>query len=254
MTAPLIHREAHDGIRVLRLARGKGNSLNAELLQELHSALQESRDAAGLVLTGEGRFFSSGLDLVELPQLQRPAMRAVLQCLEDTVAALFGHPRPVVAAINGHAVAGGCVLALCCDARVMARGDYKIGLNELAHGIGLPVSVQEITRAQTSPGWLAEVALGAALYDPETALRRGLINEVLEPAQVLPRALEVASAWAAHPPQAFAATKAALRAPVLETIRRLRATDAGERWLDSWFSPPTQAHLAAVRQRLQSRA
>ena len=246
MGTSLIRRQRHGDIQLLQLARGKGNALNLTLLRELLAALADSREAAALVLTGEERFFCTGLDLVELPQLDRPAMSELLECLEDAFVALFGFPRPVVAALNGHAVAGGCVLALCSDQRVMARGAFKIGLNELAHGIGLPASVQEIARAQTSPGWLAEVALGAALYDPETALRRGLVHELAEPEQVLARALALAGAWAAHPAEPFAATKNELRGPVLETIRLRRRRDDGR-------APPPLAGALARNRRTAAR-
>src|SRR4051794_27933939 len=134
-----------DGVALLSLSAGKANAMSAELLDILDAMFSrlEASDARAAVLTGYDRFFSAGLALPTLIDLDRPAMKRFIERFNVVMMRLFAQPRPVVAAINGHAIAGGCVLALQCDWRIMAEGDFKIGLNEVQLGIGLPSVVIE---------------------------------------------------------------------------------------------------------------
>src|SRR6185295_10243525 len=162
--------EPMDEVAVLRIQRGKGNSLSPTLIEELLDALRAppiAERARALVITGEGRFFSTGLDLIELEKLDRAGMLLFLDRLQGLLAALYVWSRPVIAAVNGHAVAGGCLLALCADWRVVARGEARMGLNEITLGLPLPQAGLEITRAQLSPSAWAEVVYGGHTHTPE---------------------------------------------------------------------------------------
>jgi len=183
------------------------NALGSKMMDFLEAGL----DAAGgapVRLTGSGDAFCAGLDLKEVASLDPGAMQGFLEKLERVCAKLFDYPGPTVAWVNGHAIAGGAILALCCDVRVASNvGKARIGLNEVAIGLRFPPGILRIVRARLSPLQASEAILGAALHDPQSALRLGLVDEVVAVAEgdaVSKRRLE---ALAAHPAAAYTASK-----------------------------------------------
>jgi enoyl-CoA hydratase len=247
--------EKVDDVALLRIQREKGNSLSPSLVEELLDALRDpavAEESQALVVTGSGRFFSTGLDLMELERLDRAGMLLFLDRLQGLLAALFVWSRPVVAAVNGHAVAGGCLLALCADWRVIGRGEARMGLSEITLGLPLPQAGLEIARAQLSPSAFAEVVYGGATHAPEEALRLKLADELVEPDRVVEAAIARARAWSRHSSVAFHHMKAAMRDPVLLRIRE-KHDQHEEEWVDLWFSTPAQQRIAQVRERLLAR-
>ncbi len=138
----MIELKNEDGIAVVTTRHGKANALDIELCEELAKCFVGLRnaDARAVVVTGQGRIFSAGVDLIRLSSGGPDYVRAFLPALHRLYDAVFFHPKPVVAAINGHAVAGGCVLACCADRRIMARGRGRIGVTELLVGVPFPPS------------------------------------------------------------------------------------------------------------------
>jgi enoyl-CoA hydratase/carnithine racemase len=241
-----------DGVALLTLSQGKANAMSVQLLDtldELVTRLEESR-ARAAVVTGYERFFSAGLALPTLIDLDRAAMKRFIERFNSVMARLFAQPMPVVAAVNGHAIAGGCVLALMCDLRLMARGDFKIGLNEVQLGIGLPSVVIETLRIAVPPASLLPIAVEGRLVSPDQALALGLVDELLAPEELLPRALESARRLAEAPSPGVAQVKAALRRPAREAILRY-GDDETDKWLDSWFSPEARERLSSAVARLR---
>ncbi len=241
-----------DGVAVLRLQAGKANAMSVELLDLFESLLArlESSDARAAVIIGYQRFFSAGLALPTLIDLDRAAMRRFIERFNSVMARVFNQSRPMVAAINGHAIAGGCVLALQCDWRIMAEGDFKIGLNEVQLGIGLPSVVLESLRLSVPPSSLLPLALEGVLVAPARALELGLLHEVVAGDSLLDRAVARAGELAVAPSSGFSQVKAALRRPAREAMERFGG-DETERWLDSWFSPPARERLTAAVARLR---
>jgi enoyl-CoA hydratase len=250
-----MHLERHGAVALLRMNAGKANAINPrflELLGGLLDALSAAPPAA-LVLTGDGRAFSAGLDLPALVDFGTEALTDFIQRFSDTMLRVFTLPWPVVAAVNGHAVAGGCVLALQADQRVMAAGEGRIGLNEVRLGIGLPVAVVETLRCQLPASSLFRVAAEGALFLPEEALRLGLVHEVAEPGRLLERALERARELAALPPVGFAQVKASLRRPALASIASSASSDAAG-WVTTFHSQDAQRLLRDTVARLTKKA
>jgi enoyl-CoA hydratase len=226
------------------------NALGSDMMQFLLDRLEE---AAGrpVLLTGTGNSFSAGLNLKEVASLDARGMEVFLQLLERLMSALFAYPAPLVGFINGHAIAGGCVLTLCCDHRVAARTPAsRIGLNELALGLHYPPRVMAIVRHRVPRQHLERVVLGAELFDPQAALALGLLDEIAEDGRaVAERELAVR---ASHDPGAYAAAKAALRGDAFRAADEDRSFFARE-VLPTWTSPTIRERIAALLARTGSR-
>jgi enoyl-CoA hydratase len=212
----MIEAKRESDVTILQLAHGKANALDLELCDAIAARFTELRTGSerAIVLTGQGRMFSAGVDLPRLAAGGADYVRRFLRslhCLYDTV---FHHPKPVVAAVNGHAIAGGCVLACCADKRIAAREAGLIGVTELLVGVPFPAMAFEVMRFATAPQYLADVILSGATFASDEALRRGLVDEVVEPDQLIERALAAAHALAALPSDTFAMTKRQIRQPV----------------------------------------
>jgi enoyl-CoA hydratase len=241
--------EISDGVAHLTLSAGKANAMSVQVLDTLDALLAqlEASGAAAAVVTGYDRFFSAGLALPTLIELDRPAMKGFIEYFNRVMRRLFVQPMPVVAAINGHAIAGGCVLALMCDCRIMADGPFKIGLNEVQLGIGLPSVVVEGLRIAVPPASLLPLAVEGRLVSPSEARGLGLVDELIAADRLAERARVRARELAQAPSPGVAQVKTALRRPALDAMDRYGAEET-ERWLDTWFSPPARQRLAdAVR-------
>jgi len=235
-------QEAQDGVAVLRMADGKANAMSLEFCRTLTARFGEigSSKARAVVMTGSGGIFSAGVDLIRLLDGGAPYVREFMPVLATMFVAVFSCPKPVVAAINGHAVAGGCVLACAADRRLMAREGGRIGTTELAVGVPFPTVAIEIMRCAAAAHRFEEVIFGAAAYAPPEAVERGLVHEIVEPDALIARAVVAAKALAALPPAAFALTKRQTRQPALARIAR----DACAAEVEAiWTVPETAARI-----------
>lgn len=230
------------------MRHGPANALDPVLVARLGASLDEA-EASGrpLVLTGNGRFFSAGLDLAGLPE-DRDAMGAFVDAFDELVRRLFLFPCPTVAAVNGHAVAGGAILATACDVRIGATGGYRIGVSEVQLGVIFPAAAFEVLRAAIPPERSAEVLLRGRLTGPEDALANGFLHELAEPEALAARAAERAEELGALPRAAYAHTKRELRGGFAERASRL-AAEKREGFLDTWFSQESRTLRAAILDR-----
>jgi enoyl-CoA hydratase len=218
----VIEEKQIGSVAVLTLAHGKANALDIELCGELarrFDALAAS-DVRAVVLTGTGRMFSAGVNLVRLLDGGPAYVRSFLPVLEQAFRSVFFCPKPVIAAVNGHAIAGGCVIACAADRRLMARDAGRIGVTELLVGVPFPPMAFEIMRAATPPRFLHEVIFGAATYAPDEGRERGLVDELVDAAQLHERAMAAAETLAALPPATFTLMKQQVRQPVQDHLTR----------------------------------
>lgn len=229
------------GVSVMTLAHGKANALDIELCEALAAEFEAMRDSAAtgaVVITGRGHIFSAGVDLLRLSEGGAAYVRRFLPALRRLYDTVFFFPKPVVAAVNGHAIAGGCVLACCADRRIAARDGGRIGVTELLVGVPFPPLAFEVMRFATSPTFLADTILSGTTYPSEVALARGLVDEVVAQAQLVPNAIAAADQLAALSPQAFAMSKRQLRQAAAERLERLgRQADAEAEAI--WAAPAT---------------
>jgi len=242
--------EREGPVALLRMENGKANAISAALLERLDQLLGQLGDARAAVITGQGSAFCAGLDLPALADLDRAAMRGFIRRFEAVMMRVFELPIPLIAAVNGHAVAGGCVLALQADIRIGADRESRIGLNETQLGIGLPASVVETLRWQVPGSSLGPLALEGRLVLPREALQLGLLHEVVPESELLPRSLQRASALAALPPAGVRMVKESLRKPIAAAARASQEAEA-EHWLDGWFSADSQRRLRETVARLK---
>ncbi|WP_163509161.1 enoyl-CoA hydratase/isomerase family protein [Fodinicola acaciae] len=237
----MIETSEQDGVGVLTLARGPVNVLDLEVLTALPNALA-AVEAPAVVITGAGRCFSAGVDLKRIVDGGPAYVAEFLPALSDALYALFTYPKPVVAAINGHALAGGCVLAAACDVRLMSSG--TIGLTELAVGLPFPPVPLEIMRHVVGPVASRMVLVAGRLQAAE-AVPIDLVDGLVSADELLPAAVRQARQLASVPADVYAFSKDQLRRPALERIAATRAMDDA-RTVAMWSTDRARDELRAV--------
>jgi enoyl-CoA hydratase/carnithine racemase len=237
---------ARGAVAVVTVDRPPANAMDPELLADAVRATEElaAAEAAAIVLTGRPGFFSAGADLKVVPTLGAEGQRAMVDGINDLCIAWYGFPRPVVCAVNGHAIAGGLVFALCADYRV-AAGEGRYGLTELRAGVPYPAMALAVVAAELSAPAARRLVLRADLSDAADLRELGAFDEVVPPGEVLDRALAVAADLGRLPAGAYAATKRRLRADVLALAARLRAGEADPLG-DAWTDADTPRRAAAI--------
>ena len=248
---PSLHLELRGPIAVVTLARPPANALNHALLTELLAVLPRLHDPSvrGVVLTGQGRFFSAGLDLFEVFGYSPEQGTAFARDFDDAVSGLFALPKPLVAAINGHAVAGGAVFAATADFRLVSEGEAKLGITEIQVGVPFPTSALEAIRYSCAGPHLQELFYRGLTYPATEAVLRRLADEVCPAAELLPRAFTLIQELASRPPAAFSVTKLALRAESLARMKAARVSGNDPVWT-MWRTPETLAAMNAYRERM----
>jgi enoyl-CoA hydratase len=226
--------ETSGAVTLVRVDRPPANAINLELLDELVAALERlSADVpAAVVIAGRDGFFSAGVDLKAVPRYGPDEHRRMVSGINRMVLATYGMPCPVIAAVTGHAIAGGLVLALCADLRI-ASLEGRYGLTEVKVGVPYPQAAIGVVRAELPTHAARSLVLSNRLIDGPEAVRLGLFDEALRPGAVLPRAMEVATDTAAFPVDVYAATKRELRA---STVRVINAAVESEPLLEGWLS------------------
>lgn len=249
--AVLVHRESlGEGVACLRMDRPPANALNLALVTQLDAALKDSLGAGAraLVLTGRPGMFSGGLDVPELMQLARPGVEAFWRAFFELNRALATCPVPVIAALSGHAPAGGAILALHCDFRIAAAGNFRMGLNEVQVGLPVPPTILVALGQLVGPRQARALAIRGALVPVADALALGMVDEVVPADELLARAAGVAGELLALPPVAMNTTRLNAKAELLDAL--VQADDA-RMATDWWFSPETQAGMERLVARLR---
>ncbi len=243
-----VHVSVGQQLAEVRLERGKVNALDEEMVDELAGCLLRlARDPGvrAILVTGTGKFFSFGFDIPKFLDHSREAFLAWLKKFAALYRDLFACPKPVIAALNGHAVAGGCMLALACDARLMSAGKGKIALNEIAFGSSLFAGSVAMLRSCVGERNAARIALSGTMYTPEEALALGLVDRVVAPEDLLSAAREVAREHGAKDPDAYRSVKMLLRAPALDEMAQ-REEGSLREFVEIWYSERTRANLRKI--------
>lgn len=250
----MLHIAKHDAVTEIQLARPPVNALNLELLRALQNALAKAvqEGTRGIVLSGAQGMFSAGVDVPALLTCDRAGVREYWREFFATCAALAHLPVPVAAAITGHSPAGGAVLSLFCDYRVMAEGPYRIGLNEVQVGLIAPDCIQMALRRVVGAYRAERLLVSGALIDSEQALACGFVDELTALEQVTTRALHWLNETLALPSHAMLGTREIARADLATTFAAVDALPI-DTFVDAFFHPQTQAALQALVDRLKSK-
>jgi enoyl-CoA hydratase/carnithine racemase len=243
---------ASDGITVLRMDRPPANGLNRELVAALLEAVVAApRDGhRGIVLTGRDGMFSAGLDVPEMLMLGRPEIEQFWRLFFSLNRALASSPVPVLAAVSGHAPAGGAVLALHCDWRVGVRGKFRMGLNEVQVGLPVPRTILIALTRLVGPRSAAQLATRGDLLSMEAAAAAGLLDELVEPVELLSVARQRLTELLALPPAAMNLTRLGAKAELLAALEQQDDAPQATAW---WFSDETQRGMQQLAARLGSR-
>lgn len=250
----MIHTETRKDVCLVRMEHGKVNALDVELLNDLHRTFETLENSAprAIVLTGTEKAFCAGVDLNRIVEGGASYVETFLPILTKTIMKVFTFPKPVVAALSGHAIAGGCVLAAACDDRIMARGNARVGLTELPVGVPYPTEAIELMRTLIPPSALQEILYFGTLYTPEQAVSKGLVRELVDPQELVETAVAVAMTLAAHPGQGFRLAKETYIAPTLDRIRRF-APEQEKHIRGLWQMPSTQKSIRTFMEKTASK-
>jgi enoyl-CoA hydratase/carnithine racemase len=249
-----IKTEINEGLLVVTMARGKANALNRGMVDELNQAVEHAgnnENVRGVVLASDrAKFFSGGFDVTEVFQYDRETMTEFFGRFIDLYEGMISLPKPVVAAVNGHAFAGGAVLALASDARVMAEGEFGFALNEINLGIALPPGMIRMAISAVGTMRARELVLEGKPVKPAAALQTGLACELASPEAVLERAILRARSLAEKPPLTFAAIKRSF-VEVTGLIPAGGDRQNLSRFIEHWFSPESMQHKQALIESLK---
>jgi enoyl-CoA hydratase/carnithine racemase len=244
----------HDGgIHEIRMARAPVNALDLDLCRALRDAIAgaPAAGARGIVLSGAQGMFSAGVDVPSLITRDREGVRAFWDAFFEVCGALACSPVPVVAAITGHSPAGGAVLSLFCDYRVMAHGIYKIGLNEVQVGLPVPESIQFALRRVVGNYRAERMLVSGAMVDADQARAIGLVDELAAVEQVVQRSVLWLGEVLKLPSRAMLATRTTARADLCRMWHDPKALVADD-FIDGFFGDETQAVLRALVDRLKA--
>lgn len=247
----MIEITCQNQVTVIKMARGKVNAMNLEFCQKLASALKtvQEDDSVAAVLMGNDRVFSAGVDLREVVERDNDYLDQYLPALIESFKAVFQFRKPLVAAVSGHAIAGGCILASACDLRLI-HDRARIGLPELRIGVPLPNAAIEIMRFAVAPAALRTIVNVGRTYRGQDAVDVGLADEVVSQEQLLEAAVDAALGLTVVPPNVFWLGKQQLRAPVIRNIE-LNEKAFGQQVLAIWKSPENRKIVEAyVAERL----
>jgi enoyl-CoA hydratase len=246
---PYVNVRVEGGVAAVILCRGKVNALDEPTIDELKDQFRElevDEAVRAVVFSGEGKFFSFGFDIPGFLGHSKPEFSRFLTKFTDLYTYLFTYPKPVVAALNGHTVAGGLMLALACDRRFMAAGKGKVALNELVFGSSVFAGSVEMLRFAVGDRNAEEVLYTGAMVLPEEALRLGLVDEVCPAEELLGKAMAAARELGGKSQPAFQSMKRLLRGPVAEGMRRREGASITE-FVDIWYSEATWRNLQEIR-------
>ncbi len=245
--------DTRDGIQTVSLNRGKANPINHQMVKDLRAVIQSSNqdpDVCGSILTGKPGFFSAGLDVIELYSYERDTMKSFWMDLAALLADLASSPKPWIAAISGHSPAGGCVLALCCDQRVMAEGPYKIGLNEVPVGIVVPMPIYYLYANIIGERLAYQYLLEGRLMLPQDAQQCGLVDRVVPYDELMTEAHLRLQSYLQFNPTVWQESKKSLRAPLYQHLNADFDTTFAST-LTHWWSPESRQQVGEMVNKLK---
>ncbi len=237
-----------EGVATLRLCRGKVNALTGAVVDQIKAALSDIEEDPGIravIITGKGSFFSFGFDVPEFLSYSKDEFSDFLKGFTALLKYMFLFPKPIVAALNGHTMAGGCMFSLACDQRIMATGRAKISLNEISFGSSVLAGSVEMLRACAGNANAMEILYSGAMYSAEQAQTFGLVDHVAQDQDLVSLSEKIAAELGKKPSAAFTSIKSLLRKPIAESFEKMEA-DAIREFVEIWYSEATWENLKKI--------
>ncbi|MDM1296008.1 enoyl-CoA hydratase/isomerase family protein [Sphingobacterium sp. N143] len=250
-----IKTKIEDHVLTIFLDRGKSNAIDTQLLKELIDTLEAAQVndlVHAAILIGKENFFSAGLDLITLFEYDEVQIHEFWDLFLETTALLASFPKPIVAAISGHSPAGGCVFALCCDYRIMAEGNFVIGLNEIPVGLIVPESIFELYAFWIGKRNAYQNLLEGRLLSPTDAKSQGLVDEVVPANMLFSTATKKLKQMALFNQKTWQTSKLNFRKEIILKLRENRA-ETIQRILAQWWLPSTRSILKSIIENLTSK-
>ena len=243
-----LHVSIDGEFATITLSRGKVNALNEPMVEEITRSFQDlaiDNEVKSIIFTGSGKFFSFGFDVPEFLSYPKSDFIRYLEKFTTLYTSLFCFPKPVVAALNGHTIAGGCMLATACDFRLMVTGKARISLNEITFGAPVPAGALEMLKYCAGPRNAQAIVYSGAMYSAEEAFQLGLVDQISSEDALAEDARKIAQELAEKDSSAFTSIKHLLRKPVAEQMIK-REKDAILEFVDIWYSEQTWENLKAI--------
>jgi len=244
-----LEKTIEGNVASVKLNRGKVNALNISVLDQLMSCFEAIKNDSGVnavIITGSGKFFSFGFDIPEFLDYAKEDFRVFVDKFTSLYTYLFMYPKPLIAAINGHAIAGGCMLATACDYRIMAEGKAKISLNEIAFGSTVFAGSVEMLKFCAGPRNAETILKTGKMFDTSEAKNLGLIDRICSDEKLMSDAIDIATGYGDKSSGAFKSIKHLLRRPV-EKIMVANEKDSIDEFLDIWYSEPVRSNLKKIK-------
>lgn len=244
-----MHVSKDGEIATVTLSRGKVNAINEPMVEEITKSFEDlaiDNEVRSIIFTGFGKFFSFGFDVPEFLNYSKSDFIRYLEKFTNFYTYLFLFPKPIVAALNGHTIAGGCMLATACDFRLMVTGKAKISLNEITFGSAVLAGSVEMLKYCVGSRNAQSILYSGAMYSAEEALQLGLVDQVSSEDALKEDARKVAQEFAQKDSSAFRCTKHLLRQPAAEEMIK-REKDAILEFVDIWYSEQTWENLKAIK-------
>jgi enoyl-CoA hydratase/carnithine racemase len=237
-----------NGTATLLLNRGKVNALNEPLIEQLHSdlkKLEKDKTTRVILLKGEGKFFSFGFDVPELLSYTHDEFVGFIRKFTGLYRYLFIYPKPTIAVINGHAIAGGCMLTTACDFRLMVSGKARISLNEISFGASVTAGAVEMLEYCVGQREAQSILFSGAMYSAEEAYELGLIDRIAEDGELVELSQTIAQYFIDTDSVAFASIKGLIKGPTAERMQD-REPDSIQEFVDIWYSKSTWKNLQEI--------
>lgn len=238
-----------DGIATITLSRGKVNALNEPMIEDINNHFKEfenNKAVNAIVLTGQGKFFSFGFDIPEFLSYSKDSFIQYLTKFTNLYTYLFLFPKPIIAALNGHTIAGGCMLATACDYRIMVSGKAKTSLNEISFGSSVLAGSVEMLKFCVGQKNAEIILYSGSMYSAEEAIELGLIHQISSEESLTEEAIKVAQDFAKKDSAAFRSIKNLLRRPVANEMIQ-RENDSVREFVDIWYSDNTWENLKEIK-------
>jgi enoyl-CoA hydratase/carnithine racemase len=255
MEFKFLKTEVSDGVYIVKLSRGSANVMNLEMVCEIFDLIENlatNADCKGIIITGNGPFFTAGLDVKELYNYDRSTSETFWRSFVRMIEVIIRFPKPMITAINGHSPAGGCIIAICCDYRLMAKGDFRIGLNEVPVGIAVPEVIFDIYSNCIGNKNAYQFLLEGRLLNPDEALHFQLVDELCDSEQLMDRTMVKMKQYLRLGPETFSITKRNLRQGIIRKLENGFENNF-KSTIEHWWSPEARNLLGKLVEKLNAK-